>query len=55
MKLANEKIDELYERLIDKSYTIIDLENKIEMVKDMLLHSTISISECDMIFRILDL
>ena len=55
MELANEKIDELYERLIDKSYTIIDLENKIEMVKEMLLHSTISISECDLICRFLDL
>ena len=50
-----EKIDELFERIFDLNGKIIWKEKVEETIREMLLHSHLTIQECENIFYFLNL
>lgn len=49
-----EKIDELYERIFELNTRIIEKDNTMELIRDRLLHSNITIEECEFLLHFIN-
>lgn len=52
--MPEEKIEELYERIFELNTRIIGKDNTMELVREKLLHSKITIEECEFVLHFIN-